>query len=866
MPLRSRLRSAMIPLLLVPLVTSCLGGGQAQTGQAQTAQNKPGGAAGGQRQVAVPVSVQAVEQGPIAATLTYSGNIQSRASVNVLPRATGRIERLLVDVGSVVREGDQIAILDRTQLEAQVRQAEAALRASDARLALLLAGARSEDVQSARAALASSEARLRQMQEGGRTEDIASARANLESAQARLDQLLEGATEAEIAAARSAVESSRASLAASNERIAQLLNGGTPEDQRAAEAAIDSARANVESALARREALRNPASDQLQQAQSAVESAVANLNATRERLAQIQGGGTIADQVSAQAAIDSAQSSVISAQERLNILVSGGAPADRQAAQASYETALAQYRSSRARFDQLRTQADAGDAANTGQQQTDLRRAAAEAQINVQQKCGPTGAGTTTSTAALSPDCLAAQAALDRASASMANNQSSLLRTAQRVNPAELTAARTSVEQADANLKAAQARIDQLNNPTPDVIQAARSAIETAQANLDTALARQEILRNPAADTLASARSAVETAEANLRAARARVDLLLAGGTNEDQRAAEAAIEAARGNLESAAARRDALRNPAAAEIANARAAVDTATANLSSAETRLADVMAGPKAADLQAALSSVDQAQSTLALRRFPFTPQEIQQQQESVSQARANLSLRSDPNRPEDIAAARAQVEQSRGAYDLARAQLAEAFVYAPFAGVVSAKLLSEGALASPTTPVVTLVTDEVEITVNVEEARISQVAQGRPAVLTVSAYPGQEFAAVVASVAPTADPRSRTFQIKVVPTDPQRQLKEGMFAQVRIRGDERPSAVLIPNGAIVQRSGRSVAFVNVDGRAQLRELQLGITDGRQTEVLSGLQAGDQLITAGQETLNDGDAVRPGGRTAG
>src|SRR5438477_318737 len=94
-------------LVVLPLLASCVG-----TGQAPQAQNKPGGppGQGGQRQVAVPVSVQTVSRGPIAATLTYSGNIQSRANVNVLPRATGRIERLFVDIGSQVQAGDPIAV------------------------------------------------------------------------------------------------------------------------------------------------------------------------------------------------------------------------------------------------------------------------------------------------------------------------------------------------------------------------------------------------------------------------------------------------------------------------------------------------------------------------------------------------------------------------------------------------------------------------------------------------------------------------------------------------------------------------------------------------------------------------------------
>src|SRR5215212_118467 len=181
-------------LLAVPLIAGCLGTG------APPAQNKPSGqgAPGGQRQIAVPVNVASVSRGGIASTLTYSGNIQSRASVNVLPRATGRIEQLYVDVGSRVRAGDTIAVLDRSQVDAQVRQAEGALQSAQARLNLLQAGARPEDVQAAQAALSSAQARLQEMLEGGRQEDVASAQANLEAAQAKLEQLEEGPTDADV--------------------------------------------------------------------------------------------------------------------------------------------------------------------------------------------------------------------------------------------------------------------------------------------------------------------------------------------------------------------------------------------------------------------------------------------------------------------------------------------------------------------------------------------------------------------------------------------------------------------------------------------------------------------------------------------
>ena len=112
-------------LLAVPLIAGCMGTG------APPAQNKPSGqgAPGGQRQVAVPVNVASVNRGGIAATLTYSGNIQSRASVNVLPHATGRIEQLFVDVGSRVKAGDTIAVLDRASLRRRCGRRTARCRA-----------------------------------------------------------------------------------------------------------------------------------------------------------------------------------------------------------------------------------------------------------------------------------------------------------------------------------------------------------------------------------------------------------------------------------------------------------------------------------------------------------------------------------------------------------------------------------------------------------------------------------------------------------------------------------------------------------------------------------------------------------------
>src|SRR5207302_9311456 len=101
---------------LVVLLAACGPGSRTPTAQSPPANgtSAPG--------LAAPlVSVQPVGQTSLATTLSYAGNIQARASVNVLPQATGRINRLAVDVGSSVRAGDLLAELDHSQLDAQAR-------------------------------------------------------------------------------------------------------------------------------------------------------------------------------------------------------------------------------------------------------------------------------------------------------------------------------------------------------------------------------------------------------------------------------------------------------------------------------------------------------------------------------------------------------------------------------------------------------------------------------------------------------------------------------------------------------------------------------------------------------------------------
>src|SRR6185503_5360337 len=116
----------------------------------------------------------------------YSGDIRAREQISVLPKASGRVERLLVDIGSRVKAGDTLAVLEQDSAEIAVLQARATLAGAEARLATLQGGPRAEDVAAAQAGLNQQNVKLQNLRAGGRIEDIRAAEAGVAAAQARL--------------------------------------------------------------------------------------------------------------------------------------------------------------------------------------------------------------------------------------------------------------------------------------------------------------------------------------------------------------------------------------------------------------------------------------------------------------------------------------------------------------------------------------------------------------------------------------------------------------------------------------------------------------------------------------------------------
>jgi len=151
------------------------------------------------------------------------------------------------------------------------------------------------------------------------------------------------------------------------------------------------------------------------------------------------------------------------------------------------------------------------------------------------------------------------------------------------------------------------------------------------------------------------------------------------------------------------------------------------------------------------------------------------------------------------------------------------------------------------------------------VNVEESRLAQLKPGLTTVIAASAYPGQSFQGKVDSISPTADTRSHTFAMKVVPNNTDGKLKAGMYAEMKVTAEER-SGVLVPRDSVIQRNGKDVVFAIIDGKAQLREVVQGLPQDSNVEIVSGIKADEQVIVVGNSGLGDGESVRTTGGQGG
>ena len=182
-----------------------------------------------------------------------------------------------------------------------------------------------------------------------------------------------------------------------------------------------------------------------------------------------------------------------------------------------------------------------------------------------------------------------------------------------------------------------------------------------------------------------------------------------------------------------------------------------------------------------------------------------------------------------------------------------------VIAPVDGVLASLTASEGGMVSPSYAVAVIDgAEQMKVTVMVSEALVPKLAIGDTVTVRVSAADA-EFDGVIRSVEKTANQVTKLYTVTVTVPAEVEGLLSGMFADVTFHTAVSESAVVVPSEAILTSSDKQYVFIVENDTAKRVDITTGLTGSGMTEVTSGLDAGEQLVTVGQQYLSDGDAVR-------
>ncbi len=257
--------------------------------------------------------------------------------------------------------------------------------------------------------------------------------------------------------------------------------------------------------------------------------------------------------------------------------------------------------------------------------------------------------------------------------------------------------------------------------------------------------------------------------------------------------------------------------------------------------------------AADVDRQAAEVKRAQATLANATATLT--------RAQDLFKRGVSARKDVEDAErQLADAQAGVAQAEAALTAAQTVATRSVVHATFDGLVAKRYHTPGDVveASASDPVLRIIDPQhLEVVASVPLTDVTRVVLGARGRLTGRLAGDSEVALTVVSRPAAVDPGTATIPVRlgfVRPTN----LPAGAPVQVDIDAEKHDAVVVVPDAAIVREGDETAVFVVSDGKAARHEVRIGLSDGTQAEILSGVSAGDQVIVEGQTGLPDGAAV--------
>ena len=293
----------------------------------------------------------------------------------------------------------------------------------------------------------------------------------------------------------------------------------------------------------------------------------------------------------------------------------------------------------------------------------------------------------------------------------------------------------------------------------------------------------------------------------------------------------------------------------------------DELTAQVRQAEAALNELMSStrPQASvDLANAQVQLAQASRELQRRRIlakdsVISKEELEQSEKAESLARNNV----ESARLKALALAPGKAEEIvlRERLVALQAQLAKTQVRSEVTGIVLTRNVEPGDLVQPGMTLFTIALDgNTEIRVPLDERNLPRLALQQNASVIADAYPDRPFPAQINFIAPSIDPERGTVEVRLTVDPVPDFLRQDMTVSVNIETDQRAHTRVIPNDAFGNVQGnKAIVLLLRDGKIHRQTVTLGLRGLAMSEVVSGLQDGEQVLADAVSPLKDGTRAR-------
>ncbi len=302
----------------------------------------------------------------------------------------------------------------------------------------------------------------------------------------------------------------------------------------------------------------------------------------------------------------------------------------------------------------------------------------------------------------------------------------------------------------------------------------------------------------------------------------------------------------------------------ASAALAGARASLAIAEDPLR--EGQIAQLESGLDAAEAQFAVAESGYGRSKTLFEAGAISQAELDAAElgyEAALAGRDNaqqaLDLALEGSREEELAAAGSAVNASRAQVGLASDMLAKTSITSPINGIISDIFFDPGELIGPGVPVFRVINAEsLSLQIGLSDRDVPNVSSGMGVDITVDAFPGLLLHGVITRVGIVSDPMTGTFPVEITVYNDDGDLRAGMVARTVIFLEEVLDSIVVPLYALQRSDGIDIVYLEENGIAVRREIEIGLVVENLASVTSGLEIGDRLIVRGADYIEDEEEI--------